>query len=207
MCVLSAEDLAILHRTHPRRVPAVKEATGDLERMRCDRTLAGPTLAILSGDDDLTVAMMQDPRIQASGVISVMSNLAPGAVHRLVAAQSACDRSESAHWAQVLAPLFRLVTCRSRAVRQVGGGKVSVEDRYRNPVPVKTMMAGLGIPCGPCRRPLGKMERAGVETCRAALREVFRADPESLRPIDRFFGVNVEGRLADDSVWAALTRS
>ena len=58
---LSAEDLAILHLSNPSRFPAVKEATGDLERMRRERTLTDGKLAIMSGDDDLTMAMMEDP--------------------------------------------------------------------------------------------------------------------------------------------------
>ena len=75
-----------------------------------------------------------------------------------------------------------------------------------NPVPVKTMMAGLGMPVGQCRRPLGKMTRAGVAQCREALREVYRAAPGLLTPINEAFGVNVERRLNDDAVWAGLGR-
>mgnify|MGYP002038548121 CR=1 FL=1 len=54
-CALGAEDLAMLHLNDPARVPAVKQATGDLDRMRYDRTLCGEGLAIMSGDDDLTL--------------------------------------------------------------------------------------------------------------------------------------------------------
>jgi len=94
-CELAAADLAILHHHHPKRVPAVKQATGDLERMRLDRQLAGSSLRILSGDDDLTLAMMRDPRINASGVISVFSNIAPGAIAAMVRAQVASDNEEA----------------------------------------------------------------------------------------------------------------
>jgi len=81
-CALSAADLAILHLNDPKRVPAVKQATGDLDRMRLDRQLAGPALSILSGDDELTLTMMRDDDIRACGVISVLSNIAPGWRHR-----------------------------------------------------------------------------------------------------------------------------
>ena len=66
-CALSAADLAVLHLNDPKRVPAVKQATGDLERMRLDRQLAGPALSILSGDDELTLTMIRDKEIGACG--------------------------------------------------------------------------------------------------------------------------------------------
>ncbi len=206
-CALSAEDLAMLHRAQPARVPAVKEATGDLERMRRDREMSGSTLAIMSGDDDLTVKMMQDTRIGASGVISVMSNMVPAAVSRMVAWQQAGEAGKANDLCSAMAPLFRLVGCKAKGERQLpGGGRVSVEDKFRNPLPVKTMMAGLGMPVGGCRRPLGKMTRAGVDQCRDALREVHRAAPEILAPIGEAFGVNIERRIEDAAVWAPLTR-
>jgi 4-hydroxy-tetrahydrodipicolinate synthase len=207
-CALSAEDLAMLHRAAPARVPAVKEATGDLERMRRDREVGGPSLAILSGDDDLTLTMMQDARIGASGVISVMSNLAPAAVSRMVAKQRSGDTATADGLCAALAPLFRLVGCKARSERQLpGGDRVSVEDKFRNPLPVKTMMAGLGMQVGGCRRPLGRMTRPAIEQCREALRQVHKAAPEILNPIGEAFGVNVERRIEDSAAWAPLTRS
>lgn len=207
-CALSAEDLAMLHRGAPNRVPAVKEATGDLDRMRRDREVCGPTLAIMSGDDDLTVKMMQDSRIGASGVISVMSNIAPGAVSRMVARQRAGESAKANDLCNALAPLFRLVGCKAKGERQLpGAGLVSVEDRFRNPLPVKTMMAGLGMQVGGCRRPLGLMTRPAIEQCREALRQVHKAAPEILKPINEAFGVNVERRIEDSAAWASLTRN
>lgn len=206
-CALSAADLAILHLSDPARVPAVKQATGDLERMREDRALAGPTLAILSGDDDVTVAMMQDEAIRASGVISVMSNLAPAALVELVSAEASGDRAEVDRLREHVDPLLRLVTCIVPAERTLPGGRVvAARDKYRNPAPVKAMMAGLGM-IGPITRaPLGKMSRAAVDSCRAALRDVHARAPEVLAPIGETFGVDVAKRLADDSIWAGLGR-
>ena len=207
-CALGAEDLAILHRACPQRLPAVKQATGDLERMRRDRALAGPALTILSGDDDLTLTMMQDPRIACTGVVSVMSNIVPGAVARMVACQRRGEAARAQELNGLLTPLFKLVAVKCQTERQLADGrKAMVEDRFRNPVPIKTMMGGLGLPGGPVRRPLGKMPPAGVAACRDALRQVFRAAPELLRPLQDAFGVDVERRLADDSAWAAVTRS
>lgn len=203
---LGAEDLALLHRTQPQRFPAVKQATGDLARMRQDRALAGESLAILSGDDDLTLAMMEDPAIRASGVVSVMSNLVPGPLAQMVGSFKAGDKAKAKELAALLDPLFKLVACKAPGTREMGGVPRTVEDRFRNPVPVKTMMAGLGLPTGLCRRPLGKMSRAAVERCRQALSTVHKNAPELLAPIGEAFGVKIEQRLADDSAWAKVTR-
>ena len=78
---LLPEDLALLYRDFP-NVHTVKEATGDLDNMRRTRKCCGPDFTILSGDDGLTVTMMTDPKIQAAGVISVVSNIVPRAHQR-----------------------------------------------------------------------------------------------------------------------------
>jgi 4-hydroxy-tetrahydrodipicolinate synthase len=207
-CALAAEDLAILHRTQPERVPAVKQATGDLDRMRRDRELCGPGLAIFSGDDDLTIKMMRDAQIGAAGVISVMSNLAPAAVSKMVKLQRAGESAKVDELRSALAPLFGLVGCQAPGERQIpGSGLVNVEDKFRNPLPVKTMMAGLGVPVGGCRRPLGRMTRPAVEQCRDALRQVHKTAPEILKPIAQAFDLNVERRIEEDTAWALLARS
>ncbi|MFZ1864944.1 MAG: 4-hydroxy-tetrahydrodipicolinate synthase [Polyangiales bacterium] len=206
-CALSAADLAILHLNDPKRVPAVKQATGDLERMRLDRELAGPALRILSGDDGLTLPMMQDDRIGASGVVSVMSNLVPGSVTAIVRAQLAEDTEETERLSEALAPLFGLVTCAVTAVRTLPNGQsIEVIDKFRNPVPVKTMMAGLGMIPSAKRPPLGRMSAAAVTMCRDALRRVHDSDQGILGPIEEAFEVRIDQRLADDGVWSALAR-
>lgn len=206
-CALGAEDLAILHRQQPERVPAVKQATGDLARMRRDRALAGDSLAILSGDDDLTMEMMQDGAIAASGVISVMANVAPAAVKRMVAAQRSGDSTAAQRLEAALAPILRLVVCRAKSLRVLPGGvSLEVEDRFRNPVPVKTMMMGLGMIGGGFRAPLGRMTPSAVAACRQALREVHASAPELLAPIEAAFDVSVSRRLEDDAIWAGLGR-
>lgn len=206
-CELSAGDLALLHLVDPVRVPAVKEATGDLDRMRLERRLAGPSLAILSGDDDMTVAMMNDPEIGCAGVISVISNIAPGAISAMVRAQGRGDAQEVARVVEALAPILKLVGCEVTSTRTLPNGQTTeVADKFRNPVPVKTMMAGLGM-CAPVfRRPLGKMNRAAVDQCREALKQVHLTDKRILSPIEEAFDVRIDQRLGDDAVWAGLSR-
>jgi 4-hydroxy-tetrahydrodipicolinate synthase len=185
----------------------VKQATGDLDRMRLDRQLAGPALSILSGDDDLTLAMMRDEDIGACGVISVVSNIAPGAVGSMVRAQVAGDTEETERLAGTLAPLLGMVTCSATSVRTLPNGRsVEITDKFRNPVPLKTMMAGLGMLSAAVRPPLGRMSSAAVAQCRDALREVHRADPGILGPIEEAFDVRIDQRLEDDARWSALAR-
>ncbi|MDH3200030.1 MAG: 4-hydroxy-tetrahydrodipicolinate synthase [Myxococcales bacterium] len=206
-CELSSADLAVLHLNHPRRVPAVKQATGDVDRMRLDRKLAGPALGILSGDDDMTLTMMRDPEIRASGVISVMSNLVPGTLSSMVRAQEANDLEETDRLAAALSPILALVTCQVTSVRPLPNGQsVEVTDKFRNPVPLKTMMAGLGMITSASRAPLGRMSAAAVAQCRDALRNVHSGDPAILGPIEEPFDVRIGQRLGDDAIWSALAR-
>ncbi len=207
-CELSAVDLAILAWRFP-NLQAVKEATGNLDRMRETRKLAPPDFKIISGDDDMTFAMMTDPEISASGVISVISNIAPAAVQRMC--QSILDRNwgEAEKIKLALDPLFKLVTIRQSREIVLGlmGKQEShvVTDRFRNPVGIKTMMQGLGMPAGPCRPPLGKMTRNGVQQVRDALKEVWGKNPWVLEPIESFYKVSIPNRLADDEIWNRLS--
>ncbi len=204
-CALAAADLAHLHLAHPGRVPAVKQATGDIARMRLDRRLAGESLTILSGDDDSTLAIMQDPEIRAAGAIAVTSNVAPRTMTAMVAAQAAGDTAQATTIASQLAPLLELVGVQITSERELPDGqRATVVDRYRNPLPIKTVMAGLGMIDGLCRPPLGRMSAAGVACCRAAVRSVWEAAPEILRPIEDAFDVQIDERLGNDAVWAAL---
>jgi 4-hydroxy-tetrahydrodipicolinate synthase len=206
-CALSAEDLALLHLTDPVRVPAVKEASGDLERMRRTRMLAGEGLAILSGDDDLTLRAMRDPQIDAAGVVSVMANVVPGALVELVDAQQQGRTDHAERMSHALQPLLRLVTVEVAGERTLPNGqRAPVTERFRSPLSIKTMMAGLGMLTMALRAPLGRMTAAGVARCRAALREAHQREPSLFAPIEATFSVSVAERLANDGVWASLAR-
>jgi 4-hydroxy-tetrahydrodipicolinate synthase len=193
---LEIEDLTILHCNY-RNVRSVKEATGDLGRMARTRTLLGEDFDILSGDDDKTYEMMTRQDIQASGVISVMSNIVPGPIHEMVKGIRNGDFEKANRLKNHLDPLFKLVTVNT--IESYEG--FNVPTKFRNPVPVKMMMKGLGMPSGPCRPPLGKLTPNGMEMVRKALKEVYEKDREILRPIQEFYGVNVEERLSDDRYW------
>ncbi|NQT18626.1 MAG: 4-hydroxy-tetrahydrodipicolinate synthase [Planctomycetes bacterium] len=204
-CAMSPEDLVIL-AAECMNVRAVKEATGDLERMKLTRQLAGDSLAILSGDDDITFTIMTDPAIAAAGVISVVSNVAPAAVARMVTACLNGDTEEAERVREGLSPLFGIVTVTIEQERQMPNGSTrTVKDKFRNPAAIKTLMNGLGMPAGPMRPPMGRMTAAGVDAVRSAARTVWHNHPEILRPIADAFGVDIGGRIGNDSVWEALS--
>jgi 4-hydroxy-tetrahydrodipicolinate synthase len=84
------------------RYVAIKEASGSLDqvsdlRARCE-------LTVLSGDDSLTLPMMV---LGATGVVSVVSNLLPVPVGRLVETFRAGDLEAARRWHYRLLPFFR----------------------------------------------------------------------------------------------------
>jgi 4-hydroxy-tetrahydrodipicolinate synthase len=195
-CKMEVEDLAILNRSF-KNVRAVKEATADLERMAKTRTLLGTDFDIMSGDDDKTFEMMVRPDIRTSGVISVMSNIVPGPVGEMVRALSDGNMARGNQLKEALDPLFKVVTVNT--VESYEGFEVPC--KFRNPVAVKTMMKGLGIPSGPCRPPLGKMTPKGIEIVREALKKVHEIDKTILMPVQEFYKVDIEERISDDRYW------
>jgi len=103
---------------------------------------------------------------------------------------------------------LKLVGCKAKCTKKLPNGQtVECEEKFRNPVPVKTMMAGLGMPVGSCRKPLGKMTKSGVEMCRSTLITLYKNAPEYLAPIGNCFGINISDRLKDDAIWCGLARS
>lgn len=196
---LFPQDLAILHKQYS-NVSCVKEATGDLKNMELTRQLCGEDMDILSGDDDKTYTMMISPDIQASGVISVVSNVAPSAVVDMV--HYLLDGNEEAAnvIAQALQPLFNLVTVKTQ--EQTPYGPVSC--KARNPLAFKTLMNVLGMPSGPCRQPLGKMTRAGLELVLANTRKVYEANPQILQPIADYFEVDIKDRMYNEKYLEGL---
>jgi 4-hydroxy-tetrahydrodipicolinate synthase len=128
---------------HP-AIVAVKEATGDVERVSayadaCD-------IVILSGDDSTTLPMMV---VGAVGVISVAANVMPRGVREMVHAALAGDWPAAQALHHKLYPLFRDLFIDT------------------NPVPVKAALAMMGHLPEIYRRPLCSM----TATAKAQLRK------------------------------------
>lgn len=196
---LLPEDLAILARQFD-NVGCVKEATGDPANMRRTRECCGGGYIILSGDDGITFQIMTDPEIRAAGVISVMSNIAPKSVVEMVDLINRGDTAEARKIAEALGPLFNLVTVKTMETTRYG----EVVCRARNPLAVKTIMQILGMPSGGCRRPLGKMTRAGLEKVIGTLQQVHADHPEILQPAADFFNIDIKERISSPDRWAHL---
>lgn len=76
---MSPQTVARLRKANPQRVVAIKEATGSLDLASEIMSLCDIT--VVSGDDSLTLPLMS---IGAKGVISVISNLVPAQIKKLV---------------------------------------------------------------------------------------------------------------------------
>jgi 4-hydroxy-tetrahydrodipicolinate synthase len=196
---LFPEDLALLYKAHP-NVNTVKEATGNLDNMRRTRRCCGPEFTILSGDDGLTYDMMTDPQIKASGVISVVSNIAPKAMSDMVRLLASGETEAAKTLAAGLAPLFGLVTVTTTEQSPYG----EVTCRARNPLALKTLMQLLGVPSGACRPPMGKMSRAGLNKVVDIAKTVQSNNPEILAPLAEFFNVDIGARLNDETLLEGL---
>ena len=196
---LLPEDLALLFKEY-KNVSTVKEATGNLENMKRTRACCGPDFTILSGDDGMTLDMMTDAQINAAGVISVLTNVAPGAVAQMVVLLAEGDAAGAKALLSALTPLFGLVTVSTTEKTPYG----DVVCRARNPLAVKALMSILGMPSGGCRQPLGKMTHNGIETVLSAARTVQQNNPEILAPVAEFFSVDIAERLETPAVWEEL---
>ena len=196
---LLPEDLALLYKEFG-NVDTVKEATGNIENMKHTRKCCGPRYTILSGDDGLTYEMMTNPDIKAGGVISVISNISPKAVTEMIKALEKGDIAEAEKYKTALDPLFELVTVKTKEKTPYG----EVIFRARNPLAVKAIMSILGMPSGGCRKPLGKLTKNGLEKIVVSLRSVQSNNPEIFKPVEDFFGVNINNRLKNSSIGESL---
>lgn len=134
---------------HP-GIVAVKEATGDLDRVTTLRRDTADDFAILSGDDPTAAALVL---AGGDGVISVCSNFAPKEMSALIRAALEGD----------------LATCRSLQDRlQALNAALFFES---NPIPLKAALAMKGIGSEHYRLPLVPMEPAN----RARLEQVLRS--------------------------------
>jgi 4-hydroxy-tetrahydrodipicolinate synthase len=65
-------------------------------------------------------------------------------------------------------------------------------------------MTILGMPCGGCRRPLGKLTVNAIERVLQAARKVQATNPDILKPCGECFGVDIDARLNDPNNWKEL---
>ncbi len=168
--------------------------------MKLTRKLCGGDFDILSGDDGKTYPMMTSPEIRACGVVSVASNVAPKAVQTMVQHLLDGDVKKATKLSKALDPLFGIVTVKTTEQTPFGPAL----RKARNPLPYKTLMNILGMPSGPCRQPLGKMTKKGLETVLGQARKVYENTPEILKPVEESFDVDLSQRLYEEKFWKGL---
>jgi len=126
----------------------IKEATGKVERVPQLRELCGDDFVLLSGDDATTREFVLRG---GRGCISVTANVAPAAMHSMVAAALRGDAAEAERIDSSLAELHRALFLES------------------NPIPVKWALEEMGrIPPG-LRLPLTRLSEQYHDAVRQAL--------------------------------------
>jgi 4-hydroxy-tetrahydrodipicolinate synthase len=117
-------------------IVGVKESTLSMNMVSEIRRLCGEEFDVLSGDDPMTLPLMA---LGGTGVVSVASNIAPGAVSDMVAAMNSGDLARGRELHYRLLPLIRAL---------------SVET---NPIPIKAASSLLGLCSDELRLPLVPM--------------------------------------------------
>lgn len=149
---VSVDTLVRLRKACP-NIVAVKHATGSMDG--ASEVLSRCDLAIISGDDSVTVPLMV---IGGVGVISVLANLVPKDMKAMTDAALRGDWETARTWHRRTFPLAR--------------GLLSLET---NPIPIKTAMALRGLCAEEFRLPLCAMQPANREKLVAALAAYERA--------------------------------
>ncbi|HEX7089811.1 MAG TPA: 4-hydroxy-tetrahydrodipicolinate synthase [Longimicrobiales bacterium] len=132
------------------RVIGVKEACGDISQVAELARLVGDRLSIWSGNDDQVIPILA---LGGVGVISVLANIAPADVSRMVHRFREGDVAGARALQLRYLPLIRALFAEP------------------NPIPVKAAVAWLGFDVGPLRLPLTAPEGEARERLIAALRD------------------------------------
>jgi 4-hydroxy-tetrahydrodipicolinate synthase len=132
---------------HP-NIVATKEASGNIEQITAIIRARPKGFAVLSGDDALTTEVMQRG---GEGIISVVSNIVPVAMHALTVAASRGDVPAARAVHEALAPLFAAAFVES------------------NPIPIKAALSLAGRIQNVLRLPLVPLDPRHEPLLRAAL--------------------------------------
>lgn len=129
-------------------IVGVKEATGELDRLKKIRALCGENFAIYSGDDATSCEFCL---LGGNGSITVTGNVAPKLVHTMVMAALAGNKTVAQACDLKLADLHQQLFIQS------------------NPIPVKWAVAEMGLIKKGIRLPLTWLSEACFEPVRKAL--------------------------------------
>ena len=139
-------------------IMGVKEASGDIGQMaEVLQTIAfprrggGSSFSVLSGDDGFTLPLLS---LGGNGVVSVIANLVPARVKALVKAGLSGDFEEARKIHFELLPFMKAAFIET------------------NPVPIKQAMTWAGLPGGPARLPMGRLDPKNEAPLKAAMGKI-----------------------------------
>ncbi len=130
---------------------AVKEASGDLNQVAAVRKATPKDFLIYSGDDNLTLPILERGGI---GVISVASHLVGKEIKQMVSLFLSGKKAEAKAIHEKLMPLFEAIFVTT------------------NPIPVKAALAMIGHPVGGLRLPLIEATQREKDTVKKVLKDM-----------------------------------
>lgn len=136
--------------TEVENIVGVKDATGNISQVAKLMSLSNGKVDLYSGNDDQIVPLLS---LGGKGVISVLSNVAPGETHDICAKFFAGDVEGSRAIQLKAVELIEALFCEV------------------NPIPVKKAMNLMGLEAGILRRPLTEMEEANAARLEAAMKK------------------------------------
>lgn len=129
---------------------AVKEASGSIVTVERILEVCDGMLDVYSGNDDMILPIIS---VGGSGVVSVVSNIAPQMVHELCEASLACELERAATLQRRLLALVRACFCEV------------------NPIPIKAATAMMGLCANELRLPLCELDAIKSAELRRVLME------------------------------------
>jgi 4-hydroxy-tetrahydrodipicolinate synthase len=139
----------VLRLAEAARIVGIKESTSSIERVTDLMARMPKDFMVFSGNDDSALAYTM---LGANGVISVTANVAPGPMHRMIAAARAGDRATAIQINNSLLGLHRHLFIET------------------NPIPVKWALARMGRIAEGLRLPLTPLSPRHHPTVESALR-------------------------------------
>jgi len=145
---VNIETGTLLRLSSIKNIIGVKEASGNINQMMDVINQLPKDFVVLSGDDSLTLPLMS---LGGRGVISVVSNLLPKKVSRMVELYLEGKTEEAKKLHYELLPIFRAAFIET------------------TPMPIKAAMSICGMPAGKCRLPLCDLQPQNEEKLKNVL--------------------------------------
>ena len=133
------------------RIVGLKDAGESISKTAATIARCGDALTVYSGADEKTLPVLS---LGGQGVISVLSNVAPGRMKRLCTKFFEGKNAEAAALQAALHPLMEALFCEV------------------NPIPVKAALAEMGLIENILRSPLTPLSECYIEPLQAALASV-----------------------------------